>query len=452
MNQQSLPGKDSMFASRSRWTAGSAGTARARPVALLALVLAAAACRSPRGGGEKRRADRARLDAPAPPAPAPPASTPKQALLPGLPTPGGSTFTRDPSGETVYDSARDVTWLADANLPAKLPLGVRGVNPSGSMDYRTALAWVAALNAHEGRGYLGRKDWSLPTTPSRDPACSSKNRHSFGFGCRQSMFAGLYANALGLTYPRTAVPIPVTTVKGFSGLQPYLYWSGSPNANHPENENGYTTFSFANGFQGSNVSRNHIHVIPMIKGKVPGLDGKVIHDPITDVTWLANGNLAATESFGVSGIAPSGTMSHATAEQWVAAMNLAEGGKGYLGQKRWQLPPTLPSDPTCSAKDTFGFGCKGSPLGSLYYNVLGLSKGEPVVKAPDTTAGPFHNLEPNLYWSCHAADDGLGCSSDPGLPARLFAWSFSFGNGFQGTTMYSNALHVTVYHPGKHPR
>lgn len=435
-----------------RWMAWMAG-AGARSCALLGLVLAVAACRSPRGGGEKR-ADRARADAPAAPAPRPQVSTPatKPAPSPGLPTPADSTFSRDPGGETVYDRARDVTWLADANLPAKLPLGVRGVNPSGSMDYRTALAWVAALNAYEGRGYLGRNDWSLPTTPSKDPACSSKNRHSFGFGCRQSMFAGLYASALGLTYPSTAVPMPVTTVKGFRGLQPYLYWSESPNANHPENENGFTTFSLANGFQGSNVSRNFIYAIPMIKGKVPGLGEKAVYDPATDVTWLANGNLAATERFGVSEVAPSGAMSHATAEKWVAAMNLAEGGKGYLGQKRWQLPPTLASDPTCSAKDTFGFGCKGSPLGSLFYNVLGGSQGEPVVKAPDTTAGPFHDLEPNLYWSCHAAADGRGCSADPDLPSHLFAWSFSFGNGFQGTTMYSNALFVTVVHPGKHPR
>lgn len=430
---------------------------------LIGVLVAAAACRSPRNGAERRgrERDKEATEAPSPTAPkpkataptataaAPPATTPA-APAPGLPTPSGSTFSSDPGGQTVYDRARDVTWLADSNLPAKLPLGVKGVNASGSMDYKTALRWVAALNAYEGRGYLGRSDWALPTTPSKDPACSSRNRHSFGFGCKKSMFAELYANALGLSYPRTAVAIPTTTVKGFTGFQPYLYWSQSTNANHPENENGYTTFSFANGFQGSNVSRHCIYAIPMIKGKVAGLEGKTVYDPASDVTWLANANLAATETFGVPDVAPTGAMSHATAEKWVEAMNRADGGKGYLGQKKWQLPPTVDADPTCSQKDTFGFGCKGSPLGSLYTNVLGLSRGEPVVRAPDTAAGPFHNIEPNLYWSCHASDDGRGCSSDPDLPARLFAWSFSFGNGFQGTTMYANELYVTVYHPGRH--
>jgi hypothetical protein len=356
----------------------------------------------------------------------------------------------DARGESVFDRARGVTWLADANLPASLPLGVKGVQPSGAMDYRTALAWVAALNAYEGKGYLGHKDWSLPTTPSRDPGCSSKNRHSFGFGCTKSMFAELYKNALGLTAPQPAVRVPVATVKGFTGFQPYLYWSESSNANHPENENGYTTFSFANGFQGSNVSRNYIYAIPMIKGRASGagLEGKTVYDATTDVTWLANANLAATEKFGVRDIAESGAMTHAAALEWVQAMNRAEGGRGYLGQKRWQLPPTLDADPTCSAKDTFGFGCKRSPLGSLYYGLLGLRRGEPVVKAPDTRVGPFRNLEPNLYWSCHAADAGTTCHADQDLPARLFGWSFSFGNGFQGTTMYANELYVTVFHPG----
>lgn len=429
---------------------------RAGRVVLFGALVALVACRSPRGGGAKPGRDKSGPDVPATtdtkPTAVLPTSEATVAPKPGIPTPSGSTFSRDPGGKTVYDRARDMTWLADANLPAKLPLGVKGVNPSGSMDYRTALRWVAALNAYEGKGYLGRKDWALPTTPSKDPSCSSKNRHSFGFGCKKSMFAEVYANALGLTYPRTAVPVPVKAVKGFSGFQPYLYWSESTNANHPENENGYTTFSFANGFQGSNVSRNFIYVIPMIRGKVSGLEGKTVYDPKADVTWLANANLAATETFGVPEIAPTGAMSHASAEKWILAMNRAEGGKGYLGQKRWQLPPTVASDPTCSQKDTFGFGCTGSPLGSLYTHVLGLSRGEPVVKAPDTTVGPFVDLEPNLYWSCHAADDGRGCSSDEELPARLFGWSFSFGNGFQGTTMYANELYVTVVHPGKHER
>jgi len=424
----------------------------------LALLVVASGCRSPRGEGDKQKKDKKGEVPPSVPPTPKPTPPPAESAAPaqGIPTPRGSSFSRDAGGETVYDRARDVTWLANANLPATLPLGVKGINASGSMDYKTALRWVAALNAYGGgKGYLGRTDWALPSVPPKDPACSSKNRYSFGFGCTKSMFAELYAGALGLTYPSTAVAIPSTKVKGFVNVQPYLYWSLSPNANHAENENGYTTFSFDNGFQGSNVSRNHIYAIPMLKGKLApaearALGDKVVYDPAADVTWLADANLAAAERFGVAGIAPSGSMSHTTAEAWVDAMNKAEGGRGYLGQKRWQLPPTLKTDPTCSAKDNFGFGCEGSPLGSLYYKVLGKKRGEPVAAAPSTTAGPFYNLEPYLYWACHAAADGIACNADPDLPSHVFGWSFSFGNGFQGTTMYANELYVIAYHPGKH--
>lgn len=427
-----------------------------------ALIVVVAACKSPHAA-EKRPKDRKEDPVPpsAPgttknPSPGPTggaAAPTSGASQGGVPTPAGSSFARDPGGETVYDRARNVTWLADANLPSRLPLGVKGINPSGSMDYKTALRWVAALNAYgNGAGYLGHKDWALPSTPQNDASCSSHNRYSFGFGCSQSMFAEVYAKALGLAHPSTAVAIPSTTVKGFTNFQPYLYWSESSNANHPENENGYTTFSFDNGFQGSNVSRNHMYAIPMLKGRVSNarVAEKTVYDPDADVTWLANANLAATETFGVADIAPSGSMSHATALKWVEAMNHADGGRGYLAQNAWRLPPTVASDPSCSAKDTFGFGCKGSPLGSLYSKLLGLRKGEPVVKAPNVDAGPFRGFEPYLYWSCHAAANSLACNSDPDLPSHLFAWSFSFGNGFQGTTMYSNELYVTVYHPGRH--
>ena len=421
----------------------------ARHIQAVLFLLALVACRSPRRDGDN--ASKPRRSDPTPKAPAndaPPASS----------TPSAPATSRGAGADTVYDRTLDVTWLADANLPASLPLGVKGINPSGSMDYKTAVKWIAALNAYgNGAGYLGRNDWALPSTPASDPACSSRNRYSFGFGCTKSMFATVYLKTLSLTSPRSAVPIPAmtTAIKGFTHFQPYLYWSASLNANHSDtNENGFTTFSFNNGFQGSNVSRNHMYVVPMLKGRVParGEGDKLVYDPTADVTWLADANLAATEAFGVKEIATSGAMSHTTALAWVAAMNRADGGRGYLGQRQWQLPPTVASDPTCSAKDTFGFGCKGSPLGSLYYNVLGLKKGTPVVRAGDGVVGPFRNLEPYLYWSCHAAPNGLACNADPDLPSHVFAWSFSFGNGFQGTTMYSNELYVTAYHPGQHSK
>ena len=89
-------------------------------------------------------------------------------------------------GDVVYDVVNGVAWLADANLPAKilpdkkpkdnnfrfgLPLCPTltieptepCVNPSGSMNYTSAVAWIQGMN---DANYLGHSDWQLPTAPN----------------------------------------------------------------------------------------------------------------------------------------------------------------------------------------------------------------------------------------------------------------------------------------------
>jgi len=133
-----------------------------------------------------------------------------------------------PDGETVYDVVNHVTRLADANLATtsefrfgdplceSLVVELPGpcVNASGSMNYTSAVAWVAAMNAYQDPtikavGYLGHKDWQLPTAPSGSSYCSAKGpapyRESFGFGCQKNWLAYLY-NTLGIKAPNTAVP------------------------------------------------------------------------------------------------------------------------------------------------------------------------------------------------------------------------------------------------------
>jgi hypothetical protein len=56
------------------------------------------------------------------------------------------------SGETVYDTVSDITWLSSANLAATKNFGVRGINPDGSMAWTTAQNWIAAMNT---ANYLG---------------------------------------------------------------------------------------------------------------------------------------------------------------------------------------------------------------------------------------------------------------------------------------------------------
>ena len=240
------------------------------------------------------------------------------------------------SPATVYDPALKVTWLADADLPASKPFGVRGIDKDGSMDYPTAVAWVQALNRYQhGRGYLGHHDWMLPVTPtpSHDPSCQSVN-HAFGYGCRKSAFGSFYSATLGLRAPATAVSIPEAKAGPFSDFQPYLYWTATEAAKHSQ---GYHAFSFETGWSGSNVTRHNMYVLP---------------------------------------------------------------------------------------------GMAGNPFGTAAPNHKGLHG--------------FQNVQPYLYWSCAGPSDTGPCR---GAPQPGFQWSFSFGNGYQGTDLMQNRLFVTVYYP-----
>ncbi len=378
--------------------------------------------------------------------PGEPASTPG----PQLAEPAAAHLVPGQDGQTLYDPGLNVTWLADANLPAKQSFGVPGINKSGSMAYETAVNWVRAMNAYDhGRGYLAHNDWMLPATPSRDPSCQSFNRRgggSFGYGCRGSALGALYHGALALREPDTAVPIQDGRAGPFSNFQPYLYWTDTLAARARQ---GYVTFSFNTGWQGANIPKHNMYVLPMIQGNPfgtaarngrglhAGADGKTVYDSAADITWLADANLAATQRFGITGIARDGSMTAETAASWIAAMNKTR----WLGRNDWALPHAV----RCGK----GFNCDASPLGRLYYIGLGLRPGEPVVATPDTSVSGFHDLQPYLYWACAAESLHGPCV---GAPAPRFAWSFSFGNGFQGTDLTRNNLYVMVYHPGKPSR
>src|SRR5580698_3904536 len=110
------------------------------------------------------------------------------------PLQAGSTLVLSPDGITVYDTVNNISWLANANLPAANRFGLPGcnaadvapcVNASGSMSYQAAAAWVTAMNA---ANYLGHSNWQLPTTPLLDNSCpvAGPNGGSFGFTCSSS--------------------------------------------------------------------------------------------------------------------------------------------------------------------------------------------------------------------------------------------------------------------------
>ena len=370
-------------------------------------------------------------------------------------------------GLTVYDSANNVTWLANANFPAANRFGLPVcnasstqpcVNASGSMNYASALAWVAAMNA---ANYLVHTNWQLPTTPITDKGCREvgPQDNSFGFNCSLGALGSLYYNALGLKAPNTAVPIPNNQVGPFSNLQPYFYWSQSGSGSGLVA--GFSVFSFGSGSQGGNTAENYLYVFPMIPGKIPGTPaasgtglqvnpgGQTVYDPMAGVTWTANANLAAANTFGLpictSPTTPTlcvgqdGAMRKASADQFIANMN-SYNGTGYLGQTNWELPPSNASCPTFNCADS------GNPMGILFYDQFGLSAGMPAVATPNIAAGPFNNLQPYLYWTCQAVTIQDPCQTDG--PDAVSEWAFSFGNGFLGTDRLEAEYYITAYFVG----
>ena len=387
-----------------------------------------------------------------------------------LPLQASATLVLSPDGITVYDTVNNVSWLADADLAATNRFGLPVctgsgaqpcVNASGSMSYQAAAAWVAAMNA---ANYLGHTNWQLPTTPLTDSGCgfTGPQANSFGFNCTASALGSLYYSAWGLKAPNTAVPIPNNTAGPFSNFQPYLYWSQTTTT---QTGSGYGTFSFNTGFQGSNTIPNFLYALPMIQGKISGTPpasgtglevnpgGQTVYDPVTNVTWLANANLAATNTFGLPPckdqgspklcVNQDGAMNWNSASQFVTNMNTYNGA-GYLGQTNWELPPM---DPNCDVSYICTDLGAGNPFGELFYDQLGLSPGTPVVAAPDIAVGPFKNIQPYLYWSCEGATIQDACQTTG--PATGFEWSFSFGNGFEGTDVLANDLYVTAYFVGQ---
>jgi hypothetical protein len=166
-------------------------------------------------------------------------------------------------GQAVYDSEKNITWLANANLAATQKFGVTAINPDGSMGYTAAQKWIAAMNA---AAYLGSSRWAMPTTAIPDDGCSQNPKtSSFGYGCTGSQLGDLYYDKLGGTKGSTIGLTHNSSFSLFTNFQPYLYWSGTKWENV---RNSAFTFSFGNGFQGTNVFVNAMYVIAVAPGKI----------------------------------------------------------------------------------------------------------------------------------------------------------------------------------------
>ena len=368
----------------------------------------------------------------------------------------------------VYDPNQGVCWLANANLagnPAtQMSLGVAGINPNGSMDYATALRWVAALNAYNnGSGYLGHNNWQLPVAALVDKTCADvgTNGGSFGPQCTGSAVGNLYSVGLKQTFPASVAAGLGATVGPMRNLKASYYWAEQNNGGTSgTNNGGQEMFSFANGIQGgTTINDTYYYTLPMVAGTIgtpPSCSagsavvvpytsgpasGNAVYDCNTGYTWPADANLPAASNFGVTGdltityasrtiTAPKisgGAMLFDTATQWIQAMNSSK----YLGSSAWEMPAT------------------SKTLQDLFTD-LNMASGDTRLMWTGTV-GPFENLQPFFYWACGRDQSGNSQSPcdgySPANGSSQLQWSFDFDYGFQSTSSLIQKYFVMVYYP-----
>jgi len=368
----------------------------------------------------------------------------------------------------VYDPNQGLCWLANANLSGspelQASLGVTGINPNGSMDYATALRWVAALNAYNnGSGYLGHNNWQLPVAPLVDHTCADVGTHggSFGPQCTGSALGNLYAVGLKQAFPASVAAGFAGTVAPLHNLKPSYYWALQNNGGTSGTSNGgQEMFSFANGIQGgTTINDTYYYVLPVVTGAIGAppscpaggavvvpyiagpASGNAVYDCSTGYTWPADANLAASNPFGIVGniaiayasrtiTAPKiggGAMLFQTATQWIQAMNNSQ----YLGSSAWQIPAS------------------SKTLEDLFAD-LGMASGDTRLMWTGSL-GPFENLQPFFYWACERDQSGNSqspCSGyAPADGSSQLQWSFDFDYGLQATSALIQKYFVMVYYP-----
>lgn len=116
--------------------------------------------------------------------------------------------------EAYYDTAHDITWLADASYAM-----TSGYDTDGLMTWGQAMTWAASLDLD---GVAGADGWRLPDTLQPDASCSSQvGGVSYGYNCTGSEMGILFYNVLGNTAGS------LTNTGPFSNVQSSNYWSAT---------------------------------------------------------------------------------------------------------------------------------------------------------------------------------------------------------------------------------
>ena len=149
-------------------------------------------------------------------------------------------------GGMIYDTTRNITWLADMNFASTSGHNGTGVNANGTMNWAAATDWANNLV------YGGFSDWRLPTLNPSDTSCTGGFGFGLGFNCTGGELSGLFVTDLGNKAQESVLnqlgdtAEQIANLALFSNVQVNFYWSGTEYAPHPGLAWGFRTF---NGIQ-----------------------------------------------------------------------------------------------------------------------------------------------------------------------------------------------------------
>jgi hypothetical protein len=182
--------------------------------------------------------------------------------------------------------------------------------------------------------------------------------------------------------------------------------------------------------------------------------GGLIYDPVLDITWLSDANLAAGSAYDNGTSSNDGIMTWANAVAWAGNLSYYDNIRGRIWDD-WRLPSTAPVN---GVSFNYGLSYDGSTdlgwniisphseLSYMFYvnlenkglrDVLGNSQsGEGLIDDPNNPSDEslFLNLQ-SAYWS---STTYLG----PDVGSFPFAWDFIMGGGTQSRAFQGGADHA----------
>jgi hypothetical protein len=175
----------------------------------------------------------------------------------------------DRGGGMIYDTTRNITWLADMNYAQTSGHTGTGVNANGTMTWDAATAWANNLV------YGGFDDWRLPTLNPADTTCSNNFNPGGGFpnqyygtGCTGGELSGLFVTDLGNKANESVLnqvgdtAEQIANLALFSNVQSDFYWSGTEYAPSPVNAWVFGTVVGSQGLDGKGTALYAVAVRP----------------------------------------------------------------------------------------------------------------------------------------------------------------------------------------------